>query len=187
MLFNSMAFCIFFPVVVGLYYLVPRKWRWLLLLVASYGFYMAWKPGYVVLIWISTAVDFYAAQRIARCNDPVRKRRWLGLSLTANLGLLFFFKYYNFFRDSLGAATEGLGWSIELPYSEFLLPLGISFYTFQTLAYTIDVYRGEIKPERHLGRFALYVCFFPQLVAGPIERARKLLPQLRLEPAFSSE
>jgi len=185
MLFNSMPFCLFFPAVVGLYYLLPRRWQWLLLLVASYGFYMAWEPGYVVLIWISTAVDYAAALRIAAADSLWKKRRWLALSLGANLGLLAFFKYYNFFRDSLGDVAARAGWSIELPYSEFLLPLGISFYTFQTLSYTIDVYRGQIAPERHLGRFALYVCFFPQLVAGPIERARKLLPQLGVGHRFT--
>jgi alginate O-acetyltransferase complex protein AlgI len=187
MLFNSMAFCIFFPAVVVLYYLVPKRAQWALLLAASYGFYMAWEPGYVVLIWISTAVDFMAARRIGAAHSSRVKRRWLALSLSANLGLLFFFKYYNFFRDSLGAATRGLGWSIDLPFSEFLLPLGISFYTFQTLGYTIDVYRGKCEPERHLGRFALYVCFFPQLVAGPIERAGRLLPQLGLQRVFDYE
>jgi len=185
MLFNSMPFCLFFPLVVGLYYLVPKKWQWALLLTASYGFYMAWEPGYVILIWFSTAIDFFAAQRIHQSDSRRGKRRWLALSLSANLGLLFFFKYYNFFRDSLGTLTESAGWSIELPYSELLLPLGISFYTFQTLAYTIDVYRGQLEPERHLGRFALYVCFFPQLVAGPIERARNLLPQLGVEHRFT--
>lgn len=178
MLFNSMQFCVFFPVAVGLYYLIPGRWRWAWLLAASYAFYMAWNPGYVVLLWISTLVDYGAALQIAKADRPVVRRRWLALSLSANLGLLFFFKYYNFFQDSLGAATGALGWPLELPHSNFLLPLGISFYTFQTLSYTIDVYRGTMRPERHLGRFALYVCFFPQLVAGPIERAARLLPQL---------
>lgn len=186
-LFNSMPFCLFFPVVVGLYYLAPSRWRWLLLLVASYGFYMAWEPGYVVLLWISTTVDFLAARQIARARSETKKRRWLAASIASNLAILFFFKYYNFFRDSLGAVSDRLGWSIDLPYSEFLLPLGISFYTFQTMSYTIDVYQGRLEPEKHLGRFALYVCFFPQLVAGPIERARSLLPQFRLAHQFSYE
>ncbi|MBX3180578.1 MAG: MBOAT family protein [Candidatus Hydrogenedentes bacterium] len=183
MLFNSMPFCLYFPAVAGVYFLAPERWRWAWLLAASYGFYMAWEPGYVALLWISTAVDYVAARRIAASSGGAR-RVWLGASLTANLGLLFFFKYYNFFRDSLGAGARSAGLSLELPYSDFLLPLGISFYTFQTLSYTIDVYRGERAPERHLGYFALYVCFFPQLVAGPIERASRLLPQLRRAHAF---
>lgn len=184
MLFNSMQFCIFFPVVVGLYFLIPRGARWGWLLAASYAFYMAWEPGYVVLLWISTLVDYGAAIQIDRAESLRSKRRWLAVTLGSNLGLLFFFKYYNFFRESLGGLVALTGWSLNLPRSEFLLPLGISFYTFQTMSYTIDVYRGVLKPERHLGRFALYVCFFPQLVAGPIERARDLLPQMKLERDF---
>jgi len=183
MLFNSLQFCLFFPAVVAAYFLLPHRWRWAWLLVTSYGFYMAWEPGYVVLLWLSTAVDFVAARRIAGAEGGARKR-WLFLSLGANLGLLFFFKYYNFFTDSLGTLTKALGWSLDIPHSEFLLPLGISFYTFQTLSYTIDVYRGRLAPEPHLGRFALYVCFFPQLVAGPIERAASLLPQFRRDQSM---
>lgn len=187
MLFNSMQFCIYFPLVAGLYFVIPRRWQWCFLLVASYGFYMAWEPGYVVLLWLSTLVDYGAALGMAQSDQPAIRRRWLALSLGTNLGLLFFFKYYNFFRDSLGAGVEALGWSLELPHSAFLLPLGISFYTFQTLSYTVDVYRGTLTPERHLGRFALYVCFFPQLVAGPIERAARLLPQLHRTHGFDYE
>ena len=114
---------------------------------------------------------------MAKTSDKKRRRRYLYFSLASNLGLLFFFKYYNFFRESLGSVFSDIGWEILLPYSEFLLPAGISFYTFQTLSYTIEVYRGNQDPEYHLGRFALYVSFFPQLVAGPIERASNMLPQ----------
>jgi D-alanyl-lipoteichoic acid acyltransferase DltB (MBOAT superfamily) len=179
-----MQFCVYFPVVVGLYFLIPRSGRWAWLLAASYAFYMAWEPGYVVLLWLSTVVDYTAALQIGKAPTLRSKRCWLGATLASNLGMLFFFKYYNFFRDSLGFVAAQAGWSLELPHSEFLLPIGISFYTFQTMSYTIDVYRGVIPPERHLGRFALYVCFFPQLVAGPIERARDLLPQMKLEHDF---
>lgn len=184
MLFNSMHFCVYFPIVVGLYFLIPKSARWAWLLAASYYFYMAWEPGYVVLLWLSTLLDYTAALQIGKAATPRTRNLWLAATLGANLSLLFFFKYYNFFRDSLGAFSERLGFSFDLPHSEFLLPIGISFYTFQTMSYTIDVYRGVIPPERHLGRFALYICFFPQLVAGPIERAKDLLPQMRLERDF---
>jgi alginate O-acetyltransferase complex protein AlgI len=181
MLFNSMQFCVFFPAVVAVYFMLPQRVRWAFLLAASYGFYMAWEPGYVVLLWLSTAVDFVAAKRIAASTGR-RRRNWLLASLGANLALLFFFKYYNFFAASLGAGVKALGFHLVVPYSEFLLPMGISFYTFQTMSYTIDVYRGRLTPETHLGHFALYVSFFPQLVAGPIERAGSLLPQLKRCP-----
>ncbi len=184
MLFNSMHFCVYFPLVVGLYFLIPKRARWAWLLAASYYFYMAWEPGYVVLLWFSTLIDYTAALQIGKAATSRVRKSWLAVTLGANLSLLFFFKYYNFFSDSLGAIADRIGFSIELPHSEFLLPIGISFYTFQTMSYTIDVYRGVIPPERHLGRFALYICFFPQLVAGPIERARELLPQMKLERDF---
>ena len=177
MLFNSFQFAVFFPTVVALYFTLAHRYRWILLLVSSYLFYMAWEPGYVVLIWVSTLVDYFAAIWMAKTGERGRRRGLLLLSLATNLGLLFFFKYYNFFSDSLGAALGSIGWQVEIPYSAFLLPAGISFYTFQTLSYTIEVYRGKQEPEYHLGRFALYVSFFPQLVAGPIERASNMLPQ----------
>jgi len=177
MLFNSLEFFVFFPTVVALHFLLPQRFRWALLLAASYVFYMAWEPGYVVLIWISTLVDYVAGLRMGRLPDRKRRRPYLLLSLGANLGLLFFFKYYNFFSGALRPLLASVGWQAYLPHSELLLPVGISFYTFQTLSYTIGVYRGNVEPERHLGRFALYVAFFPQLVAGPIERAQNLLPQ----------
>jgi len=179
MLFNSLQFLVFFPTVVGLHFALPHRFRWALLLVASYVFYMAWEPGYAVLIATSTLVDYIAGIRMGRTPALQRRRGYLLFSLCTNLGLLFFFKYYNFFGDTLRPLLALAGWEVYLPHSRFLLPVGISFYTFQTLSYTIEVYRGNQAPERHLGRFALYVAFFPQLVAGPIERAQNLLPQLR--------
>lgn len=174
MLFNSLNYLVFFGTVAGLYFTLPHRFRTVLLLLASYGFYMAWEPGYVVLIWISTAVD-YVAGRIMGASARTRVRRAaLGASLAANLGLLFTFKYYGFFRDTL----ESVGLQGVLPASDLLLPVGISFYTFQTMSYAIDVYSGRMPPERNVLRFALFVAFFPQLVAGPIERARRLIPQL---------
>lgn len=178
MLFNSFHFLVFFPVVVTIYFIMPYKYRWVVLLLSSYYFYMAWEPAYLILILISTVIDYFAGIMMDRVPDKKRRLKYLLLSLTANLGLLFLFKYFNFFNLSFGAAFEYFGLPYTVPESTLLLPVGISFYTFQTLSYTIEVYRGKQETEYHLGRFALYVAFFPQLVAGPIERAGNLLPQL---------
>ncbi len=186
MLFNSLEFLIYFPVVVGLYFVLPHRWRWLHLLVASYAFYMAWEPAYALLILASTCVDYFAARAMPGA-DPSRKRLLLLASLATNLGLLFSFKYYNLINQTLADLLSLAGVAWELPESNLLLPVGISFYTFQTLAYTIDVYRGDLPPERHFGRFALYVSYFPQLVAGPIERAGRLLPQLAAHHDYDAD
>jgi D-alanyl-lipoteichoic acid acyltransferase DltB (MBOAT superfamily) len=176
-LFNSLQFLIFFPTVVAVYFALPQRRRWVLLLAASYYFYMSWRPEYVVLILISTAVDYVAGLRMGMLKERRSRRKYLVLSLVSNLGLLFAFKYFNFFSASVQHFFDAISLPVELPVLHVLLPVGISFYTFQTLSYTIDVYRGRIEPERHLGIFAVYVAFFPQLVAGPIERAGNLLPQ----------
>lgn len=177
MLFNSLHFLLFFAVVLGIYYAAEFKYRWLFLLCASYYFYASWNPAYLLLIILSTIVDYAAGLQMGKIQEKARRLPYLLLSLAVNLGLLFFFKYYNFFAESLQTIFAFGG----IPYApstyNILLPVGISFYTFQTLSYSIDVYRGTIKPERHLGIFALYVSFFPQLVAGPIERSSRLLPQ----------
>ncbi len=177
MLFNSIEYLVFLPAVVCLYFLSPVRLRWALLLAASYLFYAAWNIAYVALIGASTLADYVAALGMGREPDRRGRRKWLALSLTVNLGLLFTFKYANFAIDSLQMASDGLGIGVDLPTLNVLLPIGISFYTFQTLSYAIDVYRGDREPERHLGKFAVFVAFFPQLVAGPIERAKRLLPQ----------
>jgi len=177
MLFNSFQYLLFLPAVVALYFLMPHRARWVLLLSASYYFYMCWKPEYAALIALSTLIDYWAALRMGRVNERAGRRKYLVLSLLANLGLLFAFKYFNFFSASLYGILEHANLLFRAPELDILLPVGISFYTFQTLSYTIDVYRGERPPERHLGIFALYVSFFPQLVAGPIERSTRLLPQ----------
>tara|TARA_B100000029_G_C17561766_1_gene953648 strand:- start:252 stop:1718 length:1467 start_codon:yes stop_codon:yes gene_type:complete len=187
MLFNELAFLLFFPVVVGLHFLLPHKHRWALLLVASYFFYMWWEPAYAVLIFSSTVVDYVAGLRMAAKADRRDRRTWLWLSLVVNLGLLFAFKYFNFFSRSLGSVFQWFEQPYSVPDLDVLLPVGISFYTFQTLSYTIDVYRGRLEPEAHFGRFALYVSFFPQLVAGPIERAGNLLPQFRVEQSLEPD
>jgi len=177
MLFNSLHFLIFFPIVVGLYFSIAHKYRWILLLISSYYFYMSWKPEYIILIMISTIIDYIAGIQIHKSITKNRKKLFLSLSLLSNLGLLFAFKYFNFFSDSVRSILKQLSIPFDPITLKILLPVGISFYTFQTLSYTIDIYRGKIKPQKHLGIFAVYVSFFPQLIAGPIERAKNLLPQ----------
>lgn len=180
MLFNSIDFVWFLPLIVGLYYLVPARLRWILLLAASYTFYMFWKVEYVLLILGSTVVDYLMARQMAAQSTRRKRRPYLILSLVSNLGLLFAFKYANFFSASLQQL-----FGMELGALDVLLPVGISFYTFQTLSYSLDVYYGRQEPEKHFGYFALYVSFFPQLVAGPIERFSRLGPQLRAQHALS--
>ena len=179
MLFNSLQFIFFFPLVIILYYLISHKWRWTLLLTASYYFYMCWKVEYIFLILLSTGIDYWAGIQMGKKTGKSERKKYLVLSLVMNLGLLFGFKYFNFLNDSFRVAFDHFNIFYGIPAFDVLLPVGISFYTFQTLSYTIDIYRGRSEPERHFGRFALYVAFFPQLVAGPIERSIKLLPQFR--------
>jgi len=180
MLFNSFEFLVFLPVVVILYFILPHKFRWVLLLIASYYFYMAWNAKYIILIIASTLVDYFASLQMEKQETRSKRRVFLILSLLSNLGLLFVFKYFNFFNDAFGQLYNIVFTNdYSISSLNILLPMGISFYTFQTLSYTIDVYRGSRKAEHHLGYFALYVSFFPQLVAGPIERSDRLLPQLK--------
>lgn len=178
MLFNSVDYLIFFPVVVALYFAFPAKWRWLLLLIASYVFYMFWKAEYVVLILFTTVVDYIAAIKMAQAGSKKEKKWYLALSLVTNLGMLAGFKYLNFTTSSMNWLFGELNIQEQFPVMNILLPVGISFYVFQSLSYTIDVYRGIKEPEKHAGKFALYVCFFPQLVSGPIERSNHLMPQI---------
>lgn len=185
MLFNSLHFLLFFPVVVLLYFSLPFRFRWLLLLLASYYFYMVWKVEYALILLFSTLIDYYCGYMMGKREAKRAKRPFLYLSLFTNLGTLFTFKYFNFFNDSLRELFSQVGISYALPAFALLLPMGISFYTFQTMSYSIDVYEGRIKPEKHLGIFALFVTFFPQLVAGPIERSENLLPQFHLEHSFN--
>ena len=187
MLFNSLEFIIFFPIVVAAYFVLNPKYRWILLLLASYYFYMCWNYKYIVLIMFSTVVDYTAGILMYRLNrQGIRKLLLLG-SLVTNLGLLFFFKYFNFFGETINLFFEKFNIFAKVPAYDFLLPVGISFYTFQTLSYTIDIYRRKQKPEYHFGRFALFVSFFPQLVAGPIERSVNLIPQFRQDFKFEYE
>lgn len=184
--FISLHYIVFLPIVVTAFYLIPHHYRWILLLAASYYFYMCWKAEYALLIVFSTLVDYFTAIFMDKTEAKKDKQHILILSLVVNLGLLFFFKYFNFISSSLEALNSYLGFKEALPHFNILLPVGISFYTFQSLAYTIDVYRGKKKAEKHLGYFALYVIFFPQLVAGPIERASRLLRQFFIRIKFQS-
>ncbi|MCA9886173.1 MAG: MBOAT family protein, partial [Anaerolineae bacterium] len=177
--FISIAYIVFFIVVAFIYFRLPQQQRWILLLVASYFFYAYWEVTYLILIVFSTFVDYFVARLIGATpqDNQVRRRALITISLLINLGTLFVFKYFNFFADSLNDLLIQLGLNTNLATLEILLPVGISFYTFQSMSYTIDVYRGHIQPEKHFGVFATYIAFFPQLVAGPIERAGNMLPQ----------
>jgi alginate O-acetyltransferase complex protein AlgI len=187
MLFNSLQFLVFFPAVVAIYFLLPQKRRWMFLLASSYYFYMCWKPEYIVLIAASTLIDYFAGLRMGQESVKSKRRKYLILSICTNFGLLFAFKYFNFFSDSARVILQQFNVLYDTPVLNVLLPVGISFYTFQTLSYSISVYRGVHPPERHLGIFALYVSFFPQLVAGPIERSENLLPQFTRTHRFEYE
>jgi alginate O-acetyltransferase complex protein AlgI len=186
-LFNSVQFLVFFPLVVALYFATPHRFRWVLLLAASYYFYAAWRAEYLLLIMFSTGVDYVCGLRMGALAQQARRKKWLALSIGTNLGLLFAFKYFNFFSATTRRLLNQFNIFYDVPVFDVLLPVGISFYTFQTLSYSIDVYRGRQKPERHLGIFALYVSFFPQLVAGPIERSSRLLPQFFRQNGFDPE
>ena len=176
MLFNSLQFLIFFPVVTTLYFLFPHRYRWLLLLVASGVFYGAFIPSYLFIFVVIILVD-YGAGILIECSASRRRKLFLLLSIISNLSLLGFFKYYNFFAENLTGLMQFLHWNYSLVTLSIILPIGLSFHTFQAMSYTIEVYRGRQKAERHLGIYALYVMFFPQLVAGPIERPQNLLHQ----------
>ena len=177
MLFNSFAFLIFFPIISILYFIIPHKYRWFFLLTASYYFYMNWKPGYALLIFTSTLVTWLCGLMVEKSEIKRNKKVFLILSLLINFGILFVFKYFNFINESVYVLLEKYKIRWTIPNLDILLPVGISFYTFQAVGYTIDVYRGDLKAEKNLGIYALFVSFFPQLVAGPIERAKNLLPQ----------
>ena len=185
MLFNSLQFAIFFPIIIILYFITPHKRRWILLLIASYYFYMCWKVDYIILIMISTLIDYICSNKMSKISKKRRRKKWLLLSLFSNLGILFGFKYFNFFSENIQTLFNNYNIFYEMPFFNVLLPVGISFYTFQTLSYTIDVYNNKTPAQKHLGVFAVYVSFFPQLVAGPIERSNHLLPQFFEKHVFS--
>ena len=182
MLFNSLEFLIFLPIIFIIFWAVPNRWRWIPLLIASYYFYMYWSPRLIFLILFTTLVSYLCGILLERAGERLALRRAiLALTMVTCLGVLVFFKYFNFLYESFFDIVQLFGGNGPSGYFSIILPVGISFYTFQTASYVVDVYRGSIKAERHLGYFALFVTFFPQLVAGPIERPDALLPQLRAE------
>lgn len=182
MLFNSFEFFIFFPVVTILFFVLPQKFRWLLLLTASCVFYMAFVPIYILILFITIIIDYFAG--IAIENSIANKKNILIISIVANVGLLAIFKYFNFLNSNIQELATWLNWNYGIRNLEILLPIGLSFHTFQAMSYTIEVYKGKQKAERHFGIYALYVMFFPQLVAGPIERPQNIIQQLKNKQAF---
>jgi alginate O-acetyltransferase complex protein AlgI len=179
MLFNSLEFIAFFLIVTPLYYVLPHKFRWFHLLVASCWFYMAFVPIYIVILFGTIIIDYVAGILIEQARGSTRKH-YLVMSLVANIGVLFVFKYYNFFIGNINDAS-----GLSIPLLTILLPIGLSFHTFQAMSYTIEVYRGNQKAEKHFGIYALYVMFYPQLVAGPIERPQNILHQFHERKYFS--
>jgi D-alanyl-lipoteichoic acid acyltransferase DltB (MBOAT superfamily) len=178
MLFNSFEFLVFFLVVTSLYFALPYKWRWMLLLAASCYFYMAFVPVYILILGFTIIIDYFAGIWIESAQGK-RRKLFLTLSLIANIGVLAVFKYYNFLNDAITTLVNTAGGINPIPYLKILLPIGLSFHTFQAMSYTIEVYRGHQRAERHFGIYSLYVMFYPQLVAGPIERPQNLLHQFR--------
>ena len=178
MLFNSFHFLIFFVVVASFYFSLPYNRRWVLLLLSSCYFYMAFVPIYILILGFTIVVDYFAGIAI-ESSEGKRRKLFLIISLITNIGVLAVFKYYNFIVENVSFLLHGFGLTAPIPYLSILLPIGLSFHTFQAMSYTIEVYRGNQKAERHFGFYALYVMFFPQLVAGPIERPQHLLHQFK--------
>ena len=185
--FNSIEFLIFLPVVVTAYWLLPFRARWALLLAASLFFYMSWNVWLIILIGITTVTAYVAAIAVSRTDNARVRKAWLIATLVICLGILIFFKYINFLLESAVGVIRLFNAGQADIVLDIILPVGISFYTFQTLSYVIDVYRGDYPAERHFGYFALYVTYFPQLVAGPIEKPGTLLPQLRTEQKLNAD
>ena len=187
MLFNSLEFLIFLPITFAVFWLSPAKWRWIPALIASYYFYMYWNPRLVALILFTTLVSYVCGILVEKYQSRRRLKKFiLATTLVASIGTLLFFKYFNFLYEAFFDIAVMLGGREPLGYFSIMLPVGISFYTFQTASYVIDVYKGDIHAEKHLGYFALFVTFFPQLVAGPIERPADLLPQLRAKKSIKT-
>ena len=183
MLFNSISFAIFLPIVFGVYWSISHKYRWIILLLSSYYFYMSWNAKYIVLIIFTTCVSYFSALLLKKFES--KKKILLAVTLMAALGTLFFFKYFNFMAESITKVSNLFAIPLHPFTLKLMLPVGISFYTFQTLSYVIDVYRGKVQPEHHFGKYAVFISFFPQLVAGPIERTENLLPQICKEHEFN--
>lgn len=187
MLFNSLAFLIFFPTVLFIHYLLPVKVRYLWLLVTSYFFYMCWNPVYALLMLTSTAITFVCGLLVGKADTQKKKKFFVALCFVCNLGILIFFKYSNFLGENVNQLLSLFGIAQRVPRIDVLLPVGISFYTFQALSYVVDAYREDVPVERNFFRYALFVSFFPQLVAGPIERSANLLRQVHQPQPFDFE
>lgn len=186
MVFNSLQFLVFFGIVTSAYFLLAHRFRWMLLLAASCYFYMAFQPIYLGILGFTIVVDYYAGIYLEQFEGRAKKV-FLALSLLANVGVLAVFKYYAFFTGNFMAAADVLGYSIQVPQWSILLPIGLSFHTFQAMSYTIEVYRGNQKAERNFGIYSLYVMFYPQLVAGPIERPQNLIHQFYEKHVWDNE
>ena len=186
MLFNSLSFLLFFPITTFIYFALPHRFRWVHLLACSCLFYASFIPGYLLILLGVIAIDYLAGLGIEQSSGGLR-RAFLVASLLANVGILAAFKYFNFFNGNVRALAEALHWNYPVRDLGWLLPIGLSFHTFQSMSYTIEVYLGRQKAERHLGIYALYVMFYPQLVAGPIERPQHLLHQFREYHAFDAD
>ena len=187
MVFNSIAFLIFLPIVVVLFYLLPHKWRWLMLLAASCVFYMWFVPKYILILLVTIVIDYAAGMLMERYADRHKlKKTFFIISIVSTLSVLLVFKYLNFLTANLDQLCASLGLETHL-LTHIILPIGLSFHTFQSMSYVIEVYRGNQKAERHFGYYALYVMFFPQLVTGPIERPGNLLRQLHEKKEFQYE
>ena len=184
MLFNSFGFLLFFPIVTILFFLLPHKYRWFHLLVASCIFYMYFVPIYIFILFGTIIIDYFAGIFIEK-SEGKKKRLFLNMSIVANVGVLAVFKYYNFFIENINAVFTADHLTFALPFMRMALPIGLSFHTFQAMSYTIEVYRRNQKAERHLGIYSLYVMFYPQLVAGPIERPQNILHQFYEKKEFS--
>lgn len=187
MLFNSFDFLLFFPIVTFLYFLLPHRYRWLLLLGSSCFFYMFFKAIYIFILFFTIVIDYWAGIFLEQTKDAGRKKALLVMSFIANIGVLAIFKYFNFFNTNVSGLASLVGVRNPIPYLNLVLPIGLSFHTFQAMSYTIEVYRGNQHAERHFGIYALYVMFYPQLVSGPIERPQRLLHQFHEEHSFSQE
>lgn len=185
MLFNSFEFLIFLPVVFVIYHCSPKRLRWIVLLVSSYYFYMNWNVEYGLLILGTTITSFLFARLISHTSSAFRKKLYLGFTFVVCIGVLFVFKYFTFISNSIVSLFHLFSVPLQSVTLDLLLPVGISFYTFQTLAYVVDVYRGDVEAETHFGKYATFISFFPQLVAGPIERTSNLLPQIKDPQDFS--
>jgi D-alanyl-lipoteichoic acid acyltransferase DltB (MBOAT superfamily) len=179
-----MSFVLFFAAVTAMYFAVPHRVRWAVLLAASCFFYMFFIPIYILILGVTVVIDYVAAIRIEETTDPKTRRMYLVASVTSLCVTLFVFKYFNFFNENVARLAEWLHWNYPIKALSIILPIGLSFHTFQGLSYVVEVYRGKQRAERHFGIYSLYVMYFPQLVAGPIERPQNVLPQFHMPQRF---